>query len=240
MHGARSAVAYIRTTEPSRERAEESAQTEGAQRRAIEAWATREKVEIRAWEVDAGVDGATPIAERPALMAAYQAIRDHGAGRLVAANAERFGQEELVCWLIERAALVEGATICTADGSRLRPRGLSEDAGEVVGYSRGAIDLARAYQRVTLGARVRAALAEKKARGERVGNVPYGYRLASDGVHTEPDEREQEVIARVRELSRGGLSQRAIVTELATRGVVGRTGAPLRQTQIATILRRTG
>ncbi len=245
MHGAgsaRRAVAYIRTAQDSSGLADHSAHPPSAQRRAIEKWAAREHVEIRSWQVDLGVDGATPIAERPGLMAAYEAIRLHHAGKLVAANAERFGHDELVCWLIERAALVEGATICTADGSRARSR--TATTGELgeddKAYTRGAVDLARAYQRVTVSARVRAVLAEKKARGERVGTVPYGYRLASDGVHTEPDEREQDVIARVQELSREGLSQRAIVSRLAERGVVGRTGAPLRQTQIAKILRAAG
>lgn len=243
MHGAgsaRRAVAYIRTAETSSELAEASEHPPSAQRQAIETWADREHVEIRSWQLDVGVDGATPIAERPGLMAAYQAVRIYGAGMLVAANAERFGHDELVCWLIERAALVEGAQICTADGSRTKTRGLAETDEEPKGYTRGAIDLARAYQRVTVAARIRTVLSEKKARGERVGNVPFGYRLASDGVHTEPDEREQDVIASVRQLSREGLSQRAIVSRLEERGVVGRTGAPLRQTQIAKILRATG
>jgi len=234
----RRAVAYIRMAEATSDLAERSVHAPSAQRRAIETWAEREHVDIKSWQVDIGVDGATPIAERPALVAAYQAIRVYGAGMLVAANADRFGQDELVCWLIERAALVEGATICTADGSRTPTR---EPASATdAAYSRGAIDLARAYQRVTVGARVRAVLASKKARGERVGNVPYGYRVASDGVHTEPDEAEQGVIGVVRRLSSEGLSQRAIVRQLAERGVVGRTGAPLRQTQIANILRSTG
>lgn len=224
---ARSAVAYMRASEAAGARSQQSA---------IEAWATREQVEVSSWHVDVGIDGGTPIAERPALMAAFAAVRVLGAGRLVAANATTFGHEELVCWLIERAALVEGARLFTADGSRTKVRttdGASHDAA----YSRGAVELARAYRRVTTGARVRAVLAEKKARGERVGNLPYGFRLAGDRVHTEPDPHEQDVISTVRRLSAEGLSQRAIVSRLAASEIVGRTGAPLRQTQIAKILR---
>jgi DNA invertase Pin-like site-specific DNA recombinase len=95
----------------------------------------------------------------------------------------------------------------------------------------------RAYERVSVRSRIRASLAEKKARGERVGTVPFGYRLSSDGVHIEPDEAEQAVVSTVRRLSAEGLSQRAIATQLAARSVAGRTGAPLRQTQVAKILR---
>jgi len=56
-------------------------------------------------------------------------------------------------------------------------------------------------------ARTRAALAVKKTRGERVGAVPFGYRLAADGVHVDKDEGEQATIARVRELHAVWISQ---------------------------------
>jgi DNA invertase Pin-like site-specific DNA recombinase len=244
-HGARRAVAYIRVTERRAELGEASlaeASTEGpgAQRLAIETWAERTRVAITSWKIDVGIDGATPIAERPGLLAAYRAVVEERAGMLVAANAERFSQDELVSWLIERAALAEGATIQTADGSRRETRARVDEPEENMPWTRGAITLASAHQRVTLRARIRASLAEKAARGERVGTVPYGYRLAADGVHLEADEAEQAVIAAVRRLSGEGLSQRAIASRLAACGTSGRTGAPLGQTQIANILRSAG
>lgn len=221
----RSAVAYIRL---------DGDDAPASQRRAIEAWADREGVAIDAVAVDE-TPATTPIAERPGLLTAYRAIRERGAKILVAASADRFAEDALVGWLIERAALTYGATVHTADGSR-GPAPAPEQQADA-SFTRGAIDLARAYQRVVTGARIRAALAAKRARGERIGTVPYGYRLAADGVHTVEDEGEQTVIVAVHELSARGLSQRAIAAELGARGVVGRTGAPLRQTQIAKILR---
>jgi DNA invertase Pin-like site-specific DNA recombinase len=113
----------------------------------------------------------------------------------------------------------------------------ANSAREPVAYARGAVDLARAYQRVVNRARTCAALAEKRARGERIGGVPYGYRLAADRVHLELDEREQAILDRVLGLAREGLSQRAIVSRLAAGGALGRTGAPLGQTQVARMLR---
>lgn len=110
-------------------------------------------------------------------------------------------------------------------------------------FSREALDLVRAYERVVVRQQTlatRAALAAKRARGERVGTLPYGYRLAADGLHLLADEKEQAVLAHVRRLSREGLSQRAIVKHLATDGVVGRAGSPLQQTQVARMLQRTG
>ena len=224
MLNAATAIAYVRTRPD----------CEDGAREAIAAWAAQRSVHVAAWHVDTGVDAATPIAERSALLAAYRALREHDAGVLVAANAAQFSTDALVCWLIERAALAEGAAIRVADETTLPPQ---PRASEEVGYTRGAIDLARAYDRVTSRARMRALFAEKKARGERVGTVPYGYRLAADGVHLEPCPREQQVIASILDLSRAGMSGRAIVRELEGRGVTGRTGASLGQTQVAKILR---
>lgn len=104
-------------------------------------------------------------------------------------------------------------------------------------FSREALDLARAYQRVVIRQRTRAALNAKRSRGERIGNLPYGWKLAADGLHLLADEAEQSVIDTIRKLSREGLSQRAIVADLARRGVMGRKGTPLQQTQIARLLR---
>lgn len=104
-------------------------------------------------------------------------------------------------------------------------------------FSREAVGLARAYQRAIIRSRTRAALAAKRARGERIGTVPYGYRVAEDGLHLVVDPREQAILASIHQLHGAGLSQRAIVAHLAGRGVVGRRGAPLQQTQVARILR---
>lgn len=232
---ARRAVAYIRLPRLSLVDSGPS----HPERRAIETWAERESVEIKAWQVDIGVDGATPIAERPALVAAYRAIREWDAGVLVAANAEQFSHDELVCWLIERAALTQGAAIRTADGSRAPARTPVPPPAEETptAFTRGAVDLGRAFERVSHRARVRDALAAKKARGERVGTVPYGYRLAADGRSLEEDDAEKSVIQTVVRLAGEGLSQRAIAAHLAESGIVGRTGGVLRQTQVANILR---
>ena len=115
----------------------------------------------------------------------------------------------------------------------MRDRGAPQQA-----FTREALDLARAYERAVIRQRTRAALAAKKSRGERIGTVPYGYRLAADGLHLEPDDAEQTVLASVLQLAAEGLSQRAIVTQLGRRGVVGRRGSPLQQTQVARILLR--
>jgi hypothetical protein len=50
----------------------------------------------------------------------------------------------------------------------------------------------------------------KRGKGERVGNIEFGYRLSADRVHIEPDPAEQAALAAIRRLRSGGHSLRAI------------------------------
>ncbi len=202
-----------------------------AQRAALEAWATRTGVTLVAVYEDFGVSGATPVGERPGMLAALEALRTHGAGLLVAAKRDRFARDAMVATLIERAALAMGAMVRTADGS-------SDVAGPEGMMMRGIVDVFAAYEREVIRARTRAALGVKKARGERVGEVAYGFRVSADGVRLEADDAEQGVIAVVGELRAAGLSQRAIVRELASRGVISRGGRPLALSQVQRLLPR--
>lgn len=207
------------------------------QRAAIEAWAAGRGIAVASWKADEGVSGVAPIAERPGLVAAYGAVRELGATVLVAAKRDRFACDSFVAGLVEQAALASGAALYTADGAPTS----AHDAADAEGsqsWTRGAVDLFVAYQRAVNRARTREALAAKRTRGERIGGVPYGYRLAADGLHLEADAAEQAVLLRVRELAAAGLSQREIVEDLAAHGVVGRTGSPLQKTQIARMLLR--
>jgi DNA invertase Pin-like site-specific DNA recombinase len=65
---------------------------------------------------------------------------------------------------------------------------------------RTVIDGAALYERGLIRARTRAALDPKRARGERVGALPYGLALDADGVRLVPAADEQATIARAREL----------------------------------------
>ena len=56
------------------------------------------------------------------------------------------------------------------------------------------------WEREVIGERTRDALQAKKARGERVGTVPFGYQLAADGVALEESPAEQRVLHNLRDL----------------------------------------
>jgi hypothetical protein len=78
-----------------------------------------------------------------------------------------------------------------------------------------------------IGEQTRDALSHKRRNGERVGNIAYGFCLASDGAHVEPDSREQAILARIHELP-PTYSLRRIATLLNQDGNRTRSGTPWR------------
>ncbi|MBX3222383.1 MAG: recombinase family protein [Labilithrix sp.] len=221
------AIAYLRVSTDEQRLGPE------AQRAAIESWAAREGVSVIAWHIDAGASGAAAIEARPALCAALAALREHGAGVLVVAKRDRVARDVVVAATVERAASHAGARLVSADGT-----GNGDTPADA--FMRTVIDGAAAYERGLIRMRTKAALAAKSAKGERTGEIAYGYRLATDGVRLEEDPAEQGVLVAVRELRAAGLSQRAIVRELEARSLVSRAGGPFGQTQVARMLARAG
>lgn len=75
------------------------------------------------------------------------------------------------------------------------------------------------FERDLVSERTKAVLADKSAKGERVGQIPCGYKLAADGVSLIEDEGEQATIADIRAMKATGLSWREIADMLNARGV---------------------
>ena len=78
------------------------------------------------------------------------------------------------------------------------------------------------WEREVICERTTLALRHKTAKGERVGSIPYGMRLAADGRTLEPDPGERETITAARRLRRQGLSRRGIAAELRCEGMTAR------------------
>src|SRR3972149_530383 len=62
------------------------------------------------------------------------------------------------------------------------------------------------WEREIISERTKAVLQHKKAQGERVGNIPYGYKLAPDGIHLEVNPDEAIVTTEVKELRQSGMT----------------------------------
>lgn len=217
------AVAYLRVSTDDQSLGIE------AQREAIERWAVAEGVTVVAEHAEQGVSGGAPLDKRPGLLLALDELDDLNAGLLVVAKRDRLARDVMVSAMVERLVQRAGARIVSADG-----------AGNVEGpegqLMRGMLAVFAQYERALIRGRIRAALAIKKARGERVGQIPFGYQLGEGGVLLEQPE-EQVAIARVLELRSDGHSIRGIAAELNTEGVPAR-GKRWHRTTVERLLKR--
>ena len=93
------------------------------------------------------------------------------------------------------------------------------------------------WEREAIGERTRDAMHHKRANGERVGTVRFGYRLAMDGFHLEADPAEQGILVRIRELKAAGYTTRLIANEMNRQGFTTRRGTAWRFQYVAEALR---
>ncbi|MCZ7684437.1 MAG: recombinase family protein [Sandaracinaceae bacterium] len=132
-----------------------------AQLATVERWACANGVRILATHGDHGVSGGASLDRRPGLLAALDALKEHGAGLLVVAKRDRLARDPIVAAMVEAAAARVGARIVSAAGE-----GDGDDPAAIL--MRRMVDAFAEYERHMIRARTKAALAVKRSRGERV------------------------------------------------------------------------
>lgn len=80
------------------------------------------------------------------------------------------------------------------------------------------------WEREAIGERTAAAMQVKKASGQLVGSVPYGFDLAADGISLIENPMEQANLNLIRELRESGLSYNKIAQKLNLRGISAKKG----------------
>jgi DNA invertase Pin-like site-specific DNA recombinase len=188
-----------------------------AQRAALERWCAAHGAELVAMHADVGVSGSKDLGARAGFVAALRDLAVYGAGVLLVSKRDRLARDVFVALTLEREVARAGARLVSADGG---------DAGDdpFAVFKRHLDDAYAELERAKIRERTREALAVKKSRGERVGTVAYGFRLAADRVHVLPEPREQEIMSAARELRGRGLSLRQIGAALEARGMAPRCG----------------
>jgi DNA invertase Pin-like site-specific DNA recombinase len=93
------------------------------------------------------------------------------------------------------------------------------------------------WEREVIGERTRQALQFKKSQGQRIGGIPYGFQLATDGKHLEQCANEQKVLARIRKMRMSGCSLREIAEELNRSGCATRRGSGWHHVYVAGVLK---
>ena len=218
------AVGYVRVS------TEEQNLGPDAQRAALAAWCDANGVELVAVFDDLGVSGGTAIDKRPGLLAAVDALTDNGAGVLLVMKRDRLARDIMVSAMAERLAERAGARVLATDGT-------GNGDGPEAQMMRGIIDVFAQYERALIRARTKSALAVKKSRGERTGDIPFGSQLAADGIHLEANPAEQEIMQIVRDLKAGGVTVTAIVDYLNKSGRPAR-GSRWHRTTVDRLLAR--
>lgn len=185
-----------------------------AQRVACEGYAKKFGQEIVKFYTDDGFSAALPIHKRPALV---QAIAEIETGDvLLVAKRDRLGRDVLVTAMLDKEMGKKGAKIVSVAGEGTH----DDDPSSLL--MRRIVDSFGEYERHLIKARTRAALAVKKRRNERVGYIPYGYKLAENGLNLVENEEEKKIIIGILYLRKMGYTFRRIAEELNFEGKLNR------------------
>jgi DNA invertase Pin-like site-specific DNA recombinase len=188
-----------------------------AQKSACEEYAKKMGLEITEFFRDEGFSGSLSLEKRPGMLDAINSLKKTDI--LVVAKRDRLGRDPLVLAMIESAVSRKGAKIISAAGE-----GTDRDDPASC-LMRRMIDAFSEYERLIIGARTKAALKTKKDKGQRVGHIPFGCKLAENSVNLQQNEVECSVINNMKELRAKGLSIRDIAITLNKRSLLNRKGA---------------
>jgi len=200
----------------------------------IRAYATMKGLELADVLIDAGVSGGKPLALRPEGAKLVNLVNAGKVQDVIITKLDRGFRSASDClnnveaWERQKVALhilnLGGTTIDT-----------STPTGKFfITVMAGAAELERNMirERCNEGRKIR------KAQGYRVGEVPFGFSLASDGKTLVKCGEEQEAIALALDLRSQGYSASGIAAELNRRGIQTEKGSKWTHKQVIRLLRR--
>lgn len=219
----RKAVGYIRvSTDTDRQQLGAA-----AQRDAIERWAESLGITILDWFVEE-VSGGAPLDKRPVLLEAIATVAGLGAASLVVQRLDRFSRDPLTAALAESELRKNGASLACADGHG----GGDDPTSELI---RGILLSVARFEKALIRSRIKAALAVKRSRGERVGAAPYGMKAEGKVLALHPEEA--ATVERLRALRASGLTLRAVIDQATAEGLLNRAGKPFTLAAVHKIVR---
>lgn len=225
---AKNTVGYVRVS--TSHQADEGISLD-AQRNRVEAYSNLYGLNLLEIVEDAGMSGKT-IAGRPGIQKVLDLVSSRTISHLVVVKLDRMARNVKEC-----CEIVEHL-----EKTRVSLHSVTEkiDTGSANGRLFFTILAAMAaWEREMNGERVKAALSHKKLCKERVSRyAPYGF-VFSEGGKLVEDYREQEVIKKVHDLRKNGLSVRGIARDINSLGYQNRMGKPVPHTLVHKILQRT-
>lgn len=173
--------------------------------------------------IDAGESAKT--LDRPGLQRALSMLKTGKADALLVVKLDRLTRSVVDLGKLIDTVFAPGKAALLSVGEQIDTR---TAAGRLVLNILASVSQ---WERETIGERTRDAMRHKQAQGEYTGGgAPYGHRLV--GGELAPDEFEQGVIVRARELRDGGMSLSGIARELDGRGIRARNGKPFAAMQV--------
>jgi DNA invertase Pin-like site-specific DNA recombinase len=165
---------------------------------------------------DEGYSGALAIEKRPGLIMALNSLCKNDV--LLIAKRDRIGRDPIVNAMIERAVERKKAKLISASGD------VRDDNDPTSILMRRMVDAFSEYERLLIGMRTKMALAVKKSRNQRVGHIPYGFKLKEDKIHLEEDPHEQYNLNIMSQMKLEGNSLRNIAEEMNFSNRLNRDG----------------
>lgn len=219
------AIGYVRVST-------EGQATEGvsleAQQARIEAWCLANDVQPGGVFVDAGVSGKRAD-NRPQLQEALAAV-SKAKGVLIVYSLSRLARSTKDTIQISERLDKAGADLVSLS----EKLDTTSAAGKMVFRMMAVL---AEFERDQISERTSTAMAHKKSKGERVGTIPFGFRLLDDGRTLVRDEKEQGIIELLELFRESGHSYGKIADILNRKSVpTKKTGAKWQGTTVRNIL----
>ena len=228
-------IAYVRV---STEQQVESGLGLEAQENSIREWAKRSSLQVAEVYRDEGISGKTgtdksgnlQLEKRPGMFQAINALEKNAV--LVVAKRDRLGRDPILLAMVEKIVKKKGARIVSVAGEGTD----NDDPSSIL--MRRMIDAFGEYERLIIGVRTRVAMRVKSEKGQRVGRIPFGKKLAKDGISLEPNKRELDALKEMRTLRANKASIRAIAKTLNASGKFNREGSQWTHASVHRMLKK--
>lgn len=226
------AVGYVRvsTEEQAREGVSIDAQAEK-----IRAYCTLRDQELVEIVMDLAVSGGKPLSKRPGGMKVLEMVKRKEVNSVVAVKLDRAFRDAADCLNVTKEWDKADVAFHVIDLG-----GTSVDTKSAAGrFMLTVLAGAAEMERNLIRERTSAAMSFKKRNGQRVGNIPFGFRLARDKVSLKPVEVELETVKLIYTLRGEGLSRCAIARKLNEAEVATKNGGRWYHTTVDSILKNS-
>lgn len=190
-----------------------------AQSECIRAYCTLKGLTLIDIIADAGVSGGKPLATRKGGLRLIETIQSKQAQAVIMLKLDRGFRNAGDCLNTVEQWERKGISLHVIDLGGNAIDTTSAAGRFMLVILAGAAEMERNLTRE----RTRSALAIKRANGQRIGTVPYGYDLDDDGSTLHPNESEQAVISEIISMRSNGMKLKQIANELTQRMIPTKT-----------------